>query len=214
MYEAVVQEIGGVLMTYDTDGRFPAFGFQGEFCFPLNGIESNPSVEGITGMISSFRQALANVKLKGNTHFEPVIQRAAQLASLPPTNGVLRQYIVMIILTDGKFTDQKKIVEAMATVSNLPISFVYVVVGDDPDGVNIKSFEELKNASRQYTNRDMIQIIQMNTLNDLSVNARSFTIARQMIKELPTQVVTYYAGLDIQPENAAVKFGNISLFGM
>ena len=213
MYEAVVQEIGGVLMTYDSDGRFPAFGFQGEFCFPLNGIESDPSVEGINGMINSFRQALANVKLKGSTHFEPVIQRAAQLAQLPCQGG-LRKYIVMIILTDGKFTDQKKIVEAMATVSNLPISFVYVVAGEDPDGDNIKTFEKLKTASRAYTNRDMIQIIQMNSLTDLSVNARSFTIARQMIKELPTQVVTYYAGLDIQPENSAVKFGNISLFSM
>lgn len=214
MYEAVVQEIGGVLMTYDSDGKFPAFGFQGEFCFPLNGIESDPYVEGINGMINSFRQALANVKLKGSTHFEPVIQRAAQLAQLPATHGELRKYIVMIILTDGKFTDQKKIVEAMATVSNLPISFVYVVAGEDPDGDNIKTFEKLKTASRAYTNRDMIQIIQMNSLTDLSVNARSFTIARQMIKELPTQVVTYYAGLDIQPENSAVKFGNISLFSM
>jgi Copine len=162
-------------------------------------------------MISAFHQALAHVKLLGSTQFEPVIERAAKIAALPAVHGEAHKYVAMIILTDGKFSDQKKIVEAMATVSNLPITFVYVVVGEDPDGENTKMFEKLKNDSRNYTNRDMIQVIQMHSLTNLSANARSFSIARQMIKELPSQLVTYYTSHNIFPTSPEKPFGVVSL---
>ena len=215
MYDAAVKEIGSCLETYDSDGKFPAYGFQGEHCFPLNGIEAEPNVQGIDGMISAFHQALSHVKLLGSTQFEPVIERAAKIAALPPQHGEAHKYVAMIILTDGKFSDQQRIVEAMATVSSLPITFVYVVVGEDPDGENTKVFEKLKSASRTYTNRDMIQVIQMHSLTGLSANARSFSIARQMIKELPTQLVTYYTSHNIMPSNTdGPAFGVVSLLSV
>lgn len=198
-YLSAIREIGGVLETYDTDGSFPAYGFQGEYCFPLNGNEEDPSVKGVPGMIEAFHQALQHVKLVGNTEIVPVIKRAASIAQGPVAFGSIQKYLAMIILTDGSFKDAKAIVEEMATVSALPISFIFVVVGEDSDGSNMKKYEALKKSCREFTNRDMMQIIQMHSLKDLSTNARKFSIARNMIKELPGQAVEYYTQLKIMP---------------
>lgn len=198
-YVSAIKEIGGVLTIYDTDGCFPAYGFQGEYCFPLNGNEENPSVTGVQGMVDAFHQALQHVKLTGNTEIVPVIKRAATIAKGPVAFGSIQKYLAMIILTDGSFKDSKAIVEEMATVSALPISFVFIVVGEDSDGSNIKKFEALKKSCRTYTNRDMMQVIPMHSLKDMSSNARSFSIARHMIKELPSQTVEYYTQLKIMP---------------
>lgn len=198
-YVAAIKEIGNVLTTYDTDGSFPSYGFQGEYCFPLNGNEESPSVRGVQGMIDAFHQALQHVKLSGNTQIVPVIKRAATISAGPVAFGSIQKYMAMIILTDGSFKDQKAIIEEMATVSALPISFVFIVVGEDPDGTDMKKFEALKKSCRAFTNRDMMQIIQMHSLKDMSTNARAFTIARHMIKELPAQAVEYYTSLKIMP---------------
>jgi len=53
-----------VLEHYDTDKRFPAFGFGASLppaggvshCFALNGNPANPEVEGVQGILQAYRQ--------------------------------------------------------------------------------------------------------------------------------------------------------------
>lgn len=74
-----------MLEHYDTDRRFPAFGFGAELhsggvshCFPLNG-QANPEVAGVAGILQAYRQTLSTVRLSGPTLFAPLIKTAAQV---------------------------------------------------------------------------------------------------------------------------------------
>lgn len=214
VYSGALYEIGNVLETYDSDGQFPIYGFKGDLMFALNG-EDQPYVHGINGITGAFNDALHSISLNGETHLEPVIMKAAQYArTRPPEGSANQKYIVMLILTDGNIKDNDRVIEAMASCASLAITFIIVVVGPDPDGDNMKEFETLKRKCRAHTTRDMMQIIQMHSLAELSQVARSFTIARQLIKELPTQLVTFYTALNIMPLQRGdehVQYGRINL---
>ena len=73
---------------------------------------------------------------KGPTLFEPVIQKAVQLARCPNPAGIQR-YVVLLVLTDGplsdgQFSDRQKTIDAVVEASSLPLSIMFVGVGDDP----------------------------------------------------------------------------------
>lgn len=58
-----ITAVGSVLEHYDTDRRFPAFGFgaslppagQTSHCFALNGNPSSPDVAGVQGILQAYR---------------------------------------------------------------------------------------------------------------------------------------------------------------
>jgi hypothetical protein len=82
-----ISSIGGVLEHYDTDRRFPAFGFGAglppsgtvSHCFPLNGSPGSPEVAGVAGILQAYRHTLSTVRLSGPTLFAPIIGAAAQV---------------------------------------------------------------------------------------------------------------------------------------
>jgi len=80
-YEQAIFQVGNILEPYDSDRRFPVFGFGAKprfmgsnevsHCFHLNGQE-NPEVEGVQGILAAYRNAMANgIGLYGPTNFEP-----------------------------------------------------------------------------------------------------------------------------------------------
>ena len=134
LYLDAISEVGGVMTAYDNDGLFPAFGFQSQFVFALSGDEGNTRCLGVEGMSNAFKSALTSRPLVGPTLFEPVIRKAIALANA--TGGYAttdtHKYVVLIVLTDGKFTDKQKTIDAVAEASQLPLSIMFVGVGDDP----------------------------------------------------------------------------------
>ncbi|OWM65520.1 hypothetical protein CDL15_Pgr009110 [Punica granatum] len=93
-YQRAVLEVGEVLQFYDTDRRFPAWGFGARpidgpvsHCFNLNGSSNYCEVEGIQGIMMAYMSALLNVSLAGPTLFGPVITNAALLASQSLANS-------------------------------------------------------------------------------------------------------------------------------
>ena len=73
---------------------------------------------------------------KGPTLFEPVIHKAVQLARCPNPPGVQRYVVLLVLtdgpLTDGQFSDRQKTIDAVLEASQLPLSIMFVGVGDDP----------------------------------------------------------------------------------
>ncbi|CAD5335575.1 unnamed protein product [Arabidopsis thaliana] len=87
-YQRAIMDVGEVLQFYDSDKRFPAWGFGARpidapvsHCFNLNGSSSYSEVDGIQGIMTSYTSALFNVSLAGPTLFGPVINAAAMIAS-------------------------------------------------------------------------------------------------------------------------------------
>nr|XP_025885959.1 protein BONZAI 1-like isoform X2 [Solanum lycopersicum] len=104
-YQRAILDVGEVLQFYDSDKRFPAWGFGARpidgpvsHCFNLNGSSTYCEVEGIQGIMMAYISALHNVSLAGPTLFGPVITSAAHIASQSLTNNE-RKYFVLLIIT-------------------------------------------------------------------------------------------------------------------
>ncbi|XP_055960946.1 protein BONZAI 3 isoform X2 [Mercurialis annua] len=90
-YQQAIMEVGEVIQFYDSDRRFPAWGFGGRtpagtisHCFNLNGNPNGVEVEGVEGIMSAYAAALHNVALAGPTLFGQVVNTAAQIAGWSP----------------------------------------------------------------------------------------------------------------------------------
>ncbi|KAL0005769.1 hypothetical protein SO802_013330 [Lithocarpus litseifolius] len=83
-YQQAILEVGEVIQFYDSDRRFPAWGFGGRtcdgttsHCFNLNGSAGAFEVEGVEDIMAAYSSVLHNVALAGPTLFGQVINKAA-----------------------------------------------------------------------------------------------------------------------------------------
>lgn len=87
-YEHTIAMVGDVLEFYDSDRRYPVYGFGAQLpssrvshCFPLTGDETAPEVGGVAGIMNIYHETLTHVRLSGPTFFAPTIQRASECVS-------------------------------------------------------------------------------------------------------------------------------------
>ncbi|CAN7004610.1 unnamed protein product [Brassica oleracea var. botrytis] len=168
-YQRAIVELGEVLQFYDSDKRFPAWGFGARpidspvsHCFNLNGSSSYCEVDGIQGILTSYTSALFNVSLAGPTLFGPVIKSAAMIASQSLAQGS-RRYYVLLIITDGVITDLQETKDALVSASDLPLSILIVGVG----GADFKEMEildadrgdRLESSTGRLASRDIVQFV-------------------------------------------------------
>ncbi|KAK0602892.1 hypothetical protein LWI29_037974 [Acer saccharum] len=133
---AVDFTVGEVIQFYDSDRRFPAWGFGGNpfngavsHCFNLNGMPNGSEVEGVDGIMAAYASALHNVALAGPTLFGPVINMAAEIAGQSLSHNDRSKYFVLLIITDGVLTDLQETKDALVRASDLPLSILTVGVG-------------------------------------------------------------------------------------
>uniref|UniRef100_A0A7S4DNV9 C2 domain-containing protein n=1 Tax=Lotharella globosa TaxID=91324 RepID=A0A7S4DNV9_9EUKA len=88
-YQKAIATIGNILTPYDTDNKYPVYGFGGrvkrtgqvEHCFPLTMNDYDPEVSGVGGVLQAYRSAFNHVLLSGPTYFSEVVATAAAKAS-------------------------------------------------------------------------------------------------------------------------------------
>ncbi|PON97476.1 Protein BONZAI [Trema orientale] len=203
-YQRAILEVGDVLQFYDTDKRFPAWGFGARpidgpvsHCFYLNGSSHYYEVEGIQGIMMAYTSALRNVSLAGPTLFGPVISYAASIASQSLANGG-RKYYILLIITDGVVTDLQETKDAIVKASDLPLSILIVGVG----GADFKEMEildadkggRLESSSGRVASRDIVQFIPFR-----DVQSGEVSVVQALLAELPSQFLTYVRTRDIKP---------------
>ncbi len=198
-YEAAISAVGAVLAPYDLDGSFPCYGYGAQMpsgnvshCFALNGNPTAPGCAGVPGILAAYRQALASVALSGPTCFEPVISAACAEAEAHARGPPLPlKYSVLLIVTDGAIMDMNMTVDALVRASRAPMSVIIVGVGDaDFSAMNALDADGQKlRGSMGVAVRDIVQFVKMNDYKGLGSNAR---LARDVLAELPGQVVQYF----------------------
>ncbi|CAM6034769.1 unnamed protein product [Sphagnum compactum] len=204
-YQTAIQAVGQVIHHYDTDKRFPCWGFGGRpidgpvsHCFALNGNNSNPVVVGIPGIMFAYSQALRNITLAGPTLFAPVINMAASIASQHVSQDN-QKYFVLLIITDGVITDLQQTITAIINAAELPLSLLIVGVG----GADFTEMETLDADKKRLSGpdgrvaaRDIVQFMPMR-----NVAPDGASIARSLLAELPGQLLEYMKSRGIVPGN-------------
>lgn len=203
-YQQAITEVGEVIQFYDSDRRFPAWGFGARpidgpvsHCFNLSGSTQESEVEGIQGIMSAYASALFNVSLAGPTLFGPVINRAAQIASHSLSDNQSK-YFVLLIITDGVVTDLQETQDAIVKASDLPLSILIVGVG----GADFKEMEildadkgqRLESLTGRIATRDIVQFVPMR-----EVQSGQVSIVQSLLEELPGQFLAYMRSRDMKP---------------
>ncbi|KAG6646196.1 hypothetical protein CIPAW_08G176900 [Carya illinoinensis] len=192
-YQKAIMEVGEVVKVYDSDRRFPAWGFSGKtfdgtisHCFNLNGSARSFEVEGVEGIMSAYASALHNVTLAGPTLFGQVIKTAAQIASQSVSYNS-KKYFVLLIITDGVLTDVQEAKGALVKASDLPLSILIVGVGG-------ADFGQMESSTDRVATRDIVQFVPMR-----DVHGGHISVVQALLEELPGQFLTYMRCRDIKP---------------
>ncbi|KAJ4883283.1 Protein BONZAI 2 [Raphanus sativus] len=203
-YQRAIVEVGEVLQFYDTDKKFPAWGFGARpidipvsHCFNLNGSSTYCEVDGIQGIMNAYNGALFNVSFAGPTLFGPVINAASTIASESLAQNS-RRYYVLLIITDGVITDLQETRDALVSASDLPLSILIVGVG----GADYKEMEvldgdkgeRLESSSGRVASRDVVQFV---ALKDIQYGEVS--VVEALLAELPSQFLAYMKNRNITP---------------
>ncbi|XP_071295710.1 copine-9 isoform X4 [Agelaius tricolor] len=210
-YALALKAVGEIIQDYDSDKLFPAYGFgakvppDGKIShqFPLNNNVENPSCAGIEGVLESYLQSLRTVQLYGPTNFAPVINQVAGIAA-QVTDG--SQYHVLLIITDGVISDMLQTKEAIVTASSLPMSIIIVGVGPaEFEAMEELDGDEVRLSSRgRYAERDIVQFVPFRDYVDDSGNQvlSMARLAKDVLAEIPEQLLSYMKTRDIKPRRA------------
>ncbi|XP_058216509.1 protein BONZAI 3-like [Rhododendron vialii] len=208
-YQQAIMEVGEVIQYYDSDRRFPAWGFGGRtyegsvsHCFDLNGSAGSFEVEGVEGIMAAYASALRNVTLAGPTLFGQVINTAADIAghSVSSTNS---KYFVLLIITDGVLTDLQETKNALVRASDLPLSVLIVGVGGadftQMEILDADNGQRLESSTGRIATRDIVQFVPMR-----EVHGGQISIVQALLEELPGQFLTYMRTREIIPQPVTV----------
>ncbi|XP_043914403.1 copine-6 [Protopterus annectens] len=206
-YLKALSAVGEICQDYDSDKKFPAFGFGARIPpnyevshdFPINFKSDNPECEEISGVIEAYKKCLPKIKLYGPTNVSPIINRIAQLAQDEVKSKVATKYYILLIITDGVVTDMAETREIVVQASHLPMSIIIVGVGNaDFTDMRILDGDEgtLLSPKGEPAMRDIVQFVPFRDFK----NAAASALAKCVLAEVPKQVVEYYASKGISPE--------------
>jgi hypothetical protein len=193
-------------MNYDSDKRIPAFGFGASthfngakspvsHCFALSGNPSEIEACGVEHLMVLYQKALANLELSGPTYFGQLIEESCKLAANFKGEGS-NTYTTLLIITDGEIHDMDRTVDLIVQASALPLSVVIVGVGNaDFSNMNrLDGDNGLYNSKGVAATRDIVQFVPFR-----DVQMSGDLLAKELLAELPGQVVQYMSGIGKPP---------------
>ncbi|KAF9205905.1 Copine-8 [Haplosporangium sp. Z 27] len=202
-YTRAIRSVGNILKCYDTDNKFPVYGFGGKVngqvshCFALNGNPQFPEVDGVDGILAAYWHALQYAELYGPTNFAPVINQTAAICNQHRSGA--EEYYVLLILTDGVITDMDNTIRAIIAASRLPLSIIIVGVGSaNFDNMNVlDADDEPLQANGVTMARDIVQFV---PFRDFPSNAfGNEALAEAVLAEVPDQFVSFMTQHRIVP---------------
>ncbi|KAI7829646.1 Copine-domain-containing protein [Gamsiella multidivaricata] len=203
-YTRAIRSVGNILQCYDTDKKFPVYGFGGKVngqvshCFALNGNPQFPEVDGVDGILAAYWHALQFAELYGPTNFSPVINQTAAICN-QHRSGQMEEYYVLLILTDGVITDMDNTIRAIIDASRLPLSIIIVGVGSaNFDNMNVlDADDEPLRANGVTMARDIVQFVPFRDFQAGTFGNEE--LAEAVLAEVPDQFVSYMTQHSVKP---------------
>ncbi|XP_044276818.1 copine-6 [Varanus komodoensis] len=204
-YLKALSSVGEICQDYDSDKRFPAFGFGARIPpdfevshdFAINFEPENPECERISGVIEAYKRCLPQIQLYGPTNVAPIINKVAAPAAEEEKTGLPTKYRVLLVLTDGVVSDMPEACDAVVRASRLPLSIIIVGIGnaDFSDMRELNGDRGMLESEEGRAVRDIVQFVPVREFKKAPPNA----LAKCVLAEVPKQVVEYYGSKGIAP---------------
>ena len=198
-YEKAISAVGSILAKYDSNQRFPVWGFGAKFdgavrhCFQVG---NETEVQGVEGILSAYKGVFRTpLTMSGPTVFTEVISLAAAQAKSRYKIQPL-SYTILLLLTDGAVKDVEATRQALASVADAPLSIVIVGIGN-------ADFNAMQFLDDLSINRDIVQFVKF---SDYEHDKRALLHAT--LDEIPDQLVQFFYQRGIMPQ--AEKMGSTS----
>jgi len=210
-YQQAILSIGAIVRDYDTDKRFPVYGFGGKIanqvshCFPLHGPEG--SVYEVPGIMAAYQNALAHIELSGPTLFSPIISQTMRQV-FGQCSQQSQSYTVLLIITDGVINDMTQTIDTIVEASAFPMSIIIVGVGNaDFAAMNELDCDDgfLISTTGKKALRDIVQFVPFRQYS----NQHFSKLAKDTLIEVPGQLVSYMHQNNIVPNPPVVFDINI-----
>lgn len=120
-------------------------------------------------------------------------------------------YQTLLILTDGEIHDMDKTIDLIVSATELPLSIIIVGVGE-ADFSNMNQLDGdngLYNSKGQRARRDIVQFVPFR-----EVKYNPDYLAKQLLAELPEQVVQYFMGINSPPRQPPPQQSIDSMMGV
>eukprot|EP00571_Detonula_confervacea_P000453 CAMPEP_0172315656 /NCGR_PEP_ID=MMETSP1058-20130122/25877_1 /TAXON_ID=83371 /ORGANISM="Detonula confervacea, Strain CCMP 353" /LENGTH=690 /DNA_ID=CAMNT_0013029781 /DNA_START=96 /DNA_END=2168 /DNA_ORIENTATION=- len=197
-YEKAITGVGGILAKYDSNQRFPVWGFGAKYdgvvrhCFQVG---KEAELHGVSGILDAYKTTFKTpITMSGPTVFTEVISlAAAQAKSRQKINPL--SYTILLLLTDGAVSDVEATKQTLASLADAPISIVIVGIGN-ADFSAMQFLDDFE--SRSSMNRDIVQFVQFN-----AHEYDKTSLTRATLEEIPDQLVQFFyqRGIMPQPDN-------------
>lgn len=200
-YEKAIFAVGSILAKYDSDQKFPVWGFGAKYdnivqhCFQCG---AEVEVDGVQGIMDAYRGVFRTpLTMSYPNDFTEVIETAASYAEFAEDNaseGRQLSYTILLILTSGNIENSTETKNQLLEVSkNSPLSIVIVGIGD------IENFESMAflddHDPTKEDGRDITKFVKFRDYK--SYNA----LTEAVLDEIPTQLVDYFHKLKgIKPD--------------
>lgn len=196
-YEKAIFAVGSILAKYDSDQRFPVWGFGAKYnnvvrhCFQCG---TEVEVEGVQGIMDAYRGVFRTpLTMSYPTKFTEVISTAASYArheqEAAHDEGKL-SYTILLILTAGNIEDVQETKQHLLSASKDPLSVVIVGIGE-ADFAGMEFLDSFDTTSEE--GRDITKFVRFNDYK--SYNA----LTEAVLDEIPDQLVDFYYEKGILP---------------
>lgn len=191
-------------------------------CFALNGDFLDPEVSGIEGIVKAYLRALNVVRLHGPTRYRDVIKLVCDISEefkgVSSTEGETDEkdagenkeskeqqsqqlkYYVLLVLTDGESQDEEDTIEELVRASDLPVSVLFIGVGDGDFRFLRSLAGEVRNVQRAEAEEDddeEREVVHFIRYNDF--RGRPNELASAALASIPGDAVTYFDQFNIKP---------------
>jgi hypothetical protein len=201
-YEQVISSVGSIVAEYDSDQKFPVWGFGGcinkqtSHCFPLGPYGGQECV-GIQGIMQAYAAAFSYVTLSGPTHFAEIFEASNRIAA-EGCSASFQNYYIVLVLTDGVINDLQKTVDIIVKSTDKPLSFIIVGIGaadfsamDMLDG----DVQPLRSSNGDISKRDIVQFVPYSKFAKMGMGA----LAKELLAEVPGQVTGFMRSNNLVP---------------
>ena len=216
-YQKAISAIGSIVANYDTDNKFPVYGFGAQLLNESKVLEKNVShcfslknhlskddhgeVDGVDGILEAYKNSFNFACLSGPTMFSGILHEIAS-NHVPVCVEENQNYLIVLIICDGIINDMNNTIEQIVDLSNKPVSIIIIGVGKanfdqmdrlDGDGSKLRTVRDGRVAER-----DIVQFVPYRDFERKGLAA----LADVTLKEIPGQVLSYMKSKKIKPIEA------------